>query len=183
MINQNININNTIKITYYDIELSTIPFINPSGGTFKLLYDNNIGDIQINSNNGLLTFSKIICGNYNIKIIYILNDFKIETDYNIISEPVFYYNHLLTLNYSNNYKIISCKPCIYPVGGIYSTDNNNITINTDGEITFSNLDKINVEAFEDIFLLANYLDIIELDCSNMNLKYLPNDLIYLINLK
>jgi len=154
-------INNTIKITYYDIELSTIPFINPSGGTFKLLYDNNIGDIQINSNNGLLTFSKIICGNYNIKIIYILNDFKIETDYNIISEPVFYYNHLLTLNYSNNYKIISCKPCIYPVGGIYSTDNNNITINTDGEITFSNLD-INTYQFK-----INY----NVDSYNLNTIY------------
>ena len=53
-------INNTMKLTYYDIELSTVPFINPSGGTFKLLYDNNIGDIQINSNNGLLTFSKLL---------------------------------------------------------------------------------------------------------------------------
>ena len=51
------------------------------------------------------------------------------------------------------------------------------------KITFSNLNKINVEAFEDIFLLDNYLDIIELDCSNMNLKELPNDLIYLINLR
>lgn len=51
------------------------------------------------------------------------------------------------------------------------------------KITFSNLNKINVEAFEDIFLLDNYLDIIAVDCSNMNLKELPNDLIYLINLR
>ena len=41
-------------------------------------------------------------------------------------------------------------------------------------ICFSNLEKMDISTFYEIFKLENYLDIISLDCSYMNLNQLPN---------
>jgi len=135
---------NRIELNYYDTAYSMKPYTNPSGGQFICTYDNNIGTININSDTGLITFSKINIGNYKIIVKYLLNDFIIDTEYNIISKPVFYYNNLLTLQYQESYEIITNEPIYYPIGGVFNV-NNNIKINNNGQLTFTNL---SVDSYE-----------------------------------
>ena len=129
---------NPIKTNFYDKKKSLKPYVNPSGGKFSL--DDNNDNITIDDDIGIITFENLDIGNYELKINYIFNNIISSTYYSIISEPVFYYDHGLTINYNNEYNITSDEPIYYPKGGKFSL-NNNIDIDEDtGKINFINLD-------------------------------------------
>jgi len=128
--------NNSIELTYFDNLYSEKPYFYPYGGTFILVNDNE--SITINSETGILSFSNVPMGNFNIKIIYKLNEFNIETNYTVISNPLFYYKNFLTINYESNYDVKSDEPVYYPKNGIFFSKD--LNIDTNGVITFSNLD-------------------------------------------
>jgi hypothetical protein len=131
--------NNQITLNYFDNLNSSSPYINPPGGRFILNYDSNIGNIKINPNSGMLNFSNIKIGEYQIKITYILNDFELDTIFNIISKPIIYYSNMLNINYTDSYSIKSTKPTFYPTNGQFSIDNDKVIIDKNGVITFNNL--------------------------------------------
>ena len=173
--------NNNIILNYYDILTSEKPYNYPFGGTFSLNYDNNIGLIEINSETGIIKFSNIITGDFNIKVIYSLNEFNVETDYYITSNIVFYYNNFLTINYQDNYRISSEPPIYYPKNGKFILNSKDILCDNNGIISFSNLN-VGVYNFEINYLInnsiikSNYKIII-----NPTINYDNNNLIFEYN--
>lgn len=131
--------NNQTILNYYDNVNSSKPYINPPGGQFILNYNSNIGIISINSDTGMLSFSKIEIGNYQINIKYILNEFELDTPYTIISKPIIYYSNMLNITYTNSYTINSNSPTYYPKNGNFTINNNKIKIDDNGIITFTDL--------------------------------------------
>lgn len=131
--------NNQTILNYYDDVNSSKPYINPSGGQFTLDYNSNIGIVTINSYTGMLSFSKIEIGNYQLNIKYILNEFEIGTSYTIISKPVIYYSNMLNIKFTDSYTINSNIPTYYPKNGIFTINNNKCKIDDNGIITFTDL--------------------------------------------
>jgi hypothetical protein len=144
--------NNIIELTYYDVLNSEKPYFYPYGGNFSIQYDKNIGNIEIDSETGILKFSNIEMGEFNIKVYYNLSEFNIETEYSIISNPVLKYNNFLTINYQDDYEIVSDMPLYYPKNGQFIIDKLNIDNN--GIITFSNLD-VNVYNLNIQYIINN----------------------------
>jgi hypothetical protein len=131
--------NNKIILNYFDNLNSQKPYINPPGGRFVLNCSSNIGNIKIDTNTGMLNFSNIKVGEYQLKITYILNEFELNASFDLISKPIIYYSNMLNINYKDSYSINSTKPSYYPKDGQFSIDNDKVTIDNNGVITFNNL--------------------------------------------
>jgi hypothetical protein len=91
-------------------------------------------------------------GEFKIKVDYNLSEFNIETEYSIISNPVLKYNNFLTINYQDEYQIVSDMPLYYPKNGQFIIDK--LNINNNGIITFSNLD-VNVYNLNIQYIINN----------------------------
>ena len=143
---------NEIKINYFD-SFNYIPFINPINGTFSK--NININGLFLNHDTGIISGNNIDIGKYNLIINYTFNNIISNFYFTIISEPIFYYDKFININYSENYTIKSDKPKYYPLNGKFKTDNPSISIDENtGIITFSNLE-INNYSFNIYYRINN----------------------------
>ncbi len=137
-INFNINVSpclkyNIINIDYNKKYYSDKPEYSPPGGIFTCIYNKNV---IIDNESGVLIFSKNIdVGSYNILIKYIHNNIFTEFNcvYNIL--PTIIYNDEFYFK-NNNFKIKPQK--INPKNGTFNLNNENFTINNNGEIKLLN---------------------------------------------
>lgn len=172
----NYTINQSI-IKYNEISYSIIPNVKPIGGNFYL--DNSFENININDS-GFLMFNKPNVGKYNFNIIYNYNSIIIKTNYNLLVNPIFYYNNEI---FRFNQPIISKIPVINPSGGIIYCDDKKYMITSKGEIsTSTNLQvgdysikiyyKINNVTIETIY---NFIIIPDISYKDFQIFYNSND--------
>ena len=157
----NLNYSINTKLLLYDTSgFSVNPTYSPNGGIFSLsgLVTNLINPvtnlININSNNGLIFFNRLInVGTYNFNIIYFINNVFTLNPYQLTILPVINYQiNSQTLQYERLNENYSVKPFVNQPNGqfiIYDFSNNEpnlvpnfVSIDISGIIIFSN--KINV---------------------------------------
>ena len=112
--NQNLNINYSEN---YDL-LSELPTVHPLNGKFSI----NNNNITINEKTGILRFTNLQVGTYDINVNYIYNDIKLNTLYKFIVKPNIYFEEsLITVSYNTYYE---CEiPFVSPIGGIFNCNN------------------------------------------------------------
>ena len=167
-----ININYNNEITLSD------PNITFLGGIFSI---NSIINSQIDKNTGIITIIANKIGNYELSISYTFANITISKIINVISKPnVKYFNNNIIIYYNDNY--ISELPIIENIGGLFTTDNENIIIDQlTGQFKNNNLlvntYKFNIKyTLNDVSTLIEFILMIKpkIVYNNYSIQYLKN---------
>jgi hypothetical protein len=138
---------NNIELMYNEIKKSCIPYCYPNNNSSNNNSSNNIGkfyiskllpNIIINNESGIITINTIDVGKYELIINYELNNIITSTNYTILIKSIFYYDESPIIEYGTTF--LSVIPIVSQPGGIFYSENNNITINENGQISILNFD-------------------------------------------
>ena len=163
---------------------SVNPYVDPSGGTFNIVYpiNNNLTyNVDIN-NYGQLKFNKYIqINNYSFYVQYTYNTNKTFLYYSITVQPLFNYNETVNRIFYNN-SGTSSIPNIYPNNGYFII--NYIVVNTETiKGQFNSISGIIININTGIINIDNNLDIGDY---NINLSYIylniPTTINYLVQI-
>jgi hypothetical protein len=138
---------------YNDIIISSPPMIYPEGGIFSCQ------GFDIHPKTGILTLHKYLPANYNFNINYTKNNVTTITNYNVIIIPKLNFNDYLSMNHSEEIKLLieTNPPC--------TELKNNFNLNfIDNQLILKNL---NVHISHEILITCYYNDI-----SNNKILYL-----------
>ena len=142
-INPLISYNSNFLITYLDRGFSNSPNVSISGGIYIGL--ELPSGLAINPYSGIFNYFDVIdVSNYNIKVMYLINDVSGFTYFNLTVVPY--------LNYSANTLLVygtegtSIQPIVNPQGGLFSLIDNYSDIIIDpnyGIITYGSTNRVN----------------------------------------
>ena len=140
-----------IIINHNEIYKTNTPFINPTNGIFK----SNYGLIDLS---GVINLSNLSVSSYVINVTYLYNYISNIYKINLLIKPYLYYNNfqynIYGLTFYSNYPMIS------PNNGIFYIDTSNIIIDSNGLITFNQLENIGKYNFNVYYTVNNISNII-----------------------
>ena len=119
----------SITLLYNNYYKSSKPFINPSKGYFDIkLYDtflNYVPSLNYNINiSGIFNLNNLDVSNYFINTVYTYNTIPSIYQIKLTVIPIFYYNVINNIIYSQNN--LSIQPIVNPVGGTFISLSNDI---------------------------------------------------------
>jgi hypothetical protein len=129
-------------IDYGDNKQSVKPLVSEENGIFY--FENQFTEtISIDSKSGILNFNKVDVGEYKLKIIYLIDEIKLDTLYTLLVNPIFKYNdNNRIIIYQNNLTFKSELPVVHPSDGLFSlfcTSEIYMVNSQTGEISTDNL--------------------------------------------
>lgn len=131
---------NDYLIDYLKNFISDKPYTNPKGGKYVCLNNN----IKVDNYTGIVEMNDLKVNNYIIPINYYYNNAYNIINLKLVVQPILNY---IYPNNSSLHNINECgnqsfSPIINPIGGVFKINNNDIAINQNGIIDFSNFNLI-----------------------------------------
>jgi hypothetical protein len=151
---------NTVQSIYCNnLTFSNKPIVQPINGIFTM----DVSSIYIN--NGIISLYNNNIGYYSNIVYYTYNNIVTSYKYKYVVVPVFYYVDN-NINIVGNTSYSSDLPIITPSGGIFSSNNNKISVRKNGIIDISNN-----------LLVGNYNIIV-----NYNIRDISTNAIIIVNI-
>ena len=168
-------------INYNDVVINYGSFYESTKPNLLGLYilDNSIDGIDIDENTGIIYFNKstnINVGQYNLVVIFKLNDVTTKANINCKIVPIISYDKLIE-NVNYNASFISSIPTVNPSGGQF-----NILYQKD-QININNLGQINTNALQigKYELIVRYLINDVYSDINYIINCIPSNILYSTN--